>query len=241
MRRYLSRRTIAIVAALAGPLVVALALVPWRTGVSSVNAALVLVVAVVAVAALGSRVAGALAALSAAAWFDFFLIQPYQRFTIADRADIETTVLLLVVGLAVSQLATRVRQLKVVAITDAGYLKQIHETVELARSERSPRVVVERVRGELVELLDLTDCRFEYGSLLGNPPRLERDGRIVWSRRQWDADRLGLPSEEVELRAFRNGSYYGRFMLRGTPGTVPPLQARLVAVTLADQVGATPA
>ncbi len=239
MARYLYRDTIAIIAALAGPLLVAAALVPWRTSVSSVNAALILVVVVVAVAANGNRLAGALAALSAAAWFDFFLTEPFQRFTITDRADIETTVLLLIVGLAVSQLATRVRQLKVVTITDAGYLKRIHDTAELARSARSPRAVVDRVRGELTELLELTECRFEYGSLLGNPPRLERDGSIVWSRRQWDADRLGLPRDEVELRAFRDGSYYGRFMMRGTPGTVPPLQARLVAVTLADQVGAT--
>ncbi|MFF5212329.1 hypothetical protein [Streptosporangium sp. NPDC000396] len=28
-----------------------------------------------------------------------------------------------------------------------------------------------------------------------------------------------------------------RFMLEPTPGTIPPLQARLVAVTLADQAG----
>jgi K+-sensing histidine kinase KdpD len=38
--------------------------------------ALVLVVAVVAVAAIGNRLAGALAAVSAAAWFDFFFTVP---------------------------------------------------------------------------------------------------------------------------------------------------------------------
>jgi K+-sensing histidine kinase KdpD len=193
MGRYLYRDTLATAAAPVGPLLVCVALVPWRARVSTVNAALILVVVVAAVAANGSRHAGALAALSAAAWFDFFLTEPFQRFTIADPADIETTVLLLIVGLAVSQLAARVRQLKVVTITNAGYLKRIHETAELARSARSHRVVVERVCGELTERLELAECRFEYGSLLGKPPRLERDGRIVWSRRQWDADRLGLP------------------------------------------------
>ena len=240
MGRLLHRDFLAIIAALAGPLVIAVALVPLRGSVSSVNAALILVVVVVAVAANGNRPAGALAAASAAAWFDFFLTEPYLRFTIADRADIETTVLLLVVGLAVSQLAARARRLKVVTITDAGYLRRIHDTVEMARSANSPRVVVDHVRRELTELLNLKECRFEYGSLLGKPPRLERDGSIVWGRRLWDVDRLALPPEEVELRAFRDGSYYGRFMLRGTPGVVPPLQARLVAVTLADQIGAVP-
>ncbi|WP_367318694.1 hypothetical protein [Streptomyces sp. HUAS ZL42] len=56
-------------AALLAPLVVALALAPFRAHLSSANLALILVVVVVAVAALGSRVAGVLAALSAAAWF----------------------------------------------------------------------------------------------------------------------------------------------------------------------------
>jgi Domain of unknown function (DUF4118) len=240
MARLPYRDMVAFVAALAGPLVVALALVPWRDSVTSVNAALILVVVAVAVAANGNRLAGALAAVSAAAWFDFFHTEPYQRFTISDRADIETTVLLLIVGLAVSQLAAHGRRLKVITITDAGYLKRIHDTAEMARSTTSPRVVVEHVRRELIDLLNLEECRFEYGSLLGKPPRLERDGSIVWGRRPWDVDRRALRPDEVELRAYRDGSYYGRFMLRGTPGVAPPLQARLVAVTLADQIGAMP-
>jgi hypothetical protein len=47
----------------------------------------------------------------------------------------------------------------------------------------------------------------------------------------------GLPGEETELRVFGSGQYYGRFMLSPRPGARPSLQARLVAVTLADQVG----
>jgi K+-sensing histidine kinase KdpD len=39
--------------------------------------------------------------VSVAVWFDFFLTQPYERFTITRRTDIETTVLLLVIGVAV--------------------------------------------------------------------------------------------------------------------------------------------
>jgi K+-sensing histidine kinase KdpD len=40
-----------------------------------------------------------------AVWFDFFLTQPYERFTITRRTDIETTVLLLVIGVAVTEIA----------------------------------------------------------------------------------------------------------------------------------------
>ncbi|MET8328237.1 DUF4118 domain-containing protein [Streptomyces sp. NPDC005181] len=82
------RDRLALGTALVGPLLVALALVPFRTDLSRTNAALVLVVVVVAVAAFGNRVAGAVAALSAAVWFDFFLTRPYQRFTINGSDDI---------------------------------------------------------------------------------------------------------------------------------------------------------
>ena len=55
-----------------GPLLVALALLPFRAHLSPPNEALVLVVAVVAIAASGTRTAAALAALSAATWFGSF-------------------------------------------------------------------------------------------------------------------------------------------------------------------------
>lgn len=87
--------------------------------------ALLLVVTVVAVAAAGNRMAGALAAVSAAAWFDFFFTQPYERLTIRHSSDVTTFVLLLAVGMAVSQLAAWARRLKAVTIADAGYLGRI--------------------------------------------------------------------------------------------------------------------
>jgi hypothetical protein len=236
--RLAGRDLIATLAALVVPLAISLILVPFRDNFSNTNVALVLVVVIVAVAANGSRLAGAMASVSAALWFDFFFTLPYQRFTITRRADLETTVLLLIVGLAVSQLAARARRLQVIAITDAGYLSKIHDAAELAKSATTPRVVVDTVRQQLLQVLNLRDCRFEYGTLLGNPPRLERDGAVITGRRTWDVDRHGLPDEDVELRTYHNGSYYGRFMLRGTPGPPPSLEARLVAVTLADQIGA---
>ncbi|MCQ4081228.1 PAS domain-containing sensor histidine kinase [Streptomyces sp. RB6PN25] len=238
MHRFLHRDVIAVAAGLVAPLAVAAVLVPARTHISNTDVALVLVVVVVAVAADGHRLAGVLAALSAAVWFDFFFTQPYERFTITKSADIRTAVLLLLVGLAVSQLAARARRLQVIAITDARYLSQIHDTAELARSTTSPSQVVDKVKQQLTELLTLRGCRFEYGSLLGHPARLEADGTVIVGHKPWNVDERGLPDEEVELRAFGNGHYYGRFMLQPMPGAKPPLQARLVSVTLADQVGA---
>jgi K+-sensing histidine kinase KdpD len=43
--------------------------------------------------------------VSAALWFDFFLTQPCEQFSITRRTDIETAVLLLVIGVAVTEIA----------------------------------------------------------------------------------------------------------------------------------------
>ncbi|WP_405647306.1 DUF4118 domain-containing protein [Streptomyces uncialis] len=238
MTKYPLRDRVAVVAALVGPPLVALLLVPFRDRLSHTNAALVLVVVVVAVAAGGNRVAGALTAVSAAVWFDFLLTRPYQSLGIDAADDVETAVLLLAVGLVVSQLGARARRLEVVVVTGAADLARIHDTAELARATTSADAVVTHVKGQLTELLQLRDCRFEYGSLLGHPPRLEQDGGVSAGRRRWDVDQRGWPRGEIELRAVGNGHYQGRFMLTPAEGTAPPLTARLVAVILADQAGA---
>jgi K+-sensing histidine kinase KdpD len=214
---------------------VAAILLPFRSSWSNTNVALLLVVVVVAVAAIGNRLAGAVAAVWAAVWFDFFFTLPYYRFSIRSHADITTAVLLLVTGVAVSQLAARARELKAVAITDERYLALIHDAGALAAAA-PPEDVAEHVRSELTGLLNLEGCRFEFGSLLSHPPRLTEDGTVVADDSRWDVERAGMPAE-AELRVFGNGQYFGRFLLASAPGSRPSLQARLVAVALADQVG----
>jgi hypothetical protein len=68
---------------------------------------------------------------------------------------VETTVLLLLVGLAVSQLAARARRPQVIAITDAGYLAQIHEATKLAQTANSSRDIIEHVKKQLTSVLTL--------------------------------------------------------------------------------------
>ena len=170
-------------------------------------------------AATGNRLARRWAAVSAAAWFDFFFTQPYERFTISHSSDVTTFVLLLVVGLAVSQLAAYARRLKAITIADAGYLARVVDSAAATQSAGSPDAVVEHVRKQLISMLELRDCRFEYGMLLGQPPRLERDGTLRTRYGQWPVDDVGLPDEEIELRAFGNGQYRGRYMLTPALGS----------------------
>ncbi|MFF3672862.1 DUF4118 domain-containing protein [Streptomyces sp. NPDC002120] len=237
--RFRLRDPLTLVAGLVAPFLVALLLVPFRADLSATNEALIMVVVVVAVAALGTRAAGALAALSAAAWFDFFLTRPYQRFAIADGDEIQTAVLLLVVGLIVSQLAVRTRRLQAVVVTDTAHLSSLQGTARLVEGGGSPEAVVEYVRRELVGLLGLRGCRFEYGTLMGRLPRLEHDGSVWLRRGSRITEYASWPEGETELRVVGGGHYYGRFLLDPHPGRpLAPEDARLVAVTLAAQAGA---
>lgn len=231
------RDVAALTAGFVAPLATALVFQPFRGSVTHTNLALVFMVVVVAVSALGNRLAGAIAALSAAAWFDFFHIAPFQSFDIENRSDIETAVLLFAAGLIVSQLAARARVLKGVALADASHLERLHGTSRLARSGVSSDEVVRRTRRELTEVLDLSDCRFEYGTLLGHPPRLDPDGSVRVADWIWDLERQGWPEGEIELRADVHGRYQGRFMITPASGSAPPpLEARLVAADLVAQV-----
>ena len=163
MSRYLNRDRLAVLAAIAVPLALAVVLVPFRSGFPNTDAALALIVVVVAVAANGDRLAGVLAAVSAAVWFDFFLTQPYERFSITSRSDVETTVLLLVIGVAVTELAVWGRHQHAAASRRADYLDGISSAARAVATGRSPSVLMEQVTGQLTALLALRSCQFQYG------------------------------------------------------------------------------
>ncbi len=188
------RDTLAVLAGLAAPLALAALLVPFRDSFPNTDAALALILVVVAVAANGYRPAGILAAVSAAAWFDFFLTRPYERFTINSRADIETTVLLLVIGVAVTEIAVWGRRQHAAASRRAGYLDGIHAAAQAAATGSSASVLIDQVAGQLTRVLSLESCRFQYGAAgLGRPARMRPDGTIIAADQPWDVDAGGFP------------------------------------------------
>ncbi len=93
-----------------GPLLVAALLVPFRDDLASANVVLVFVLVVVCGAAVGTRWSGALAAVVAAMSYDFFFTRPYQSLKIDNANDLETTLLLLAIGLIVAELVAFTRQ-----------------------------------------------------------------------------------------------------------------------------------
>jgi K+-sensing histidine kinase KdpD len=239
-RGMLNRDRLAVVAGLAAPLALAAILVPFRSSFPNTDAALAMLLVVVAVAANGYRLAGILAAVSAAVWFDFFLTRPYERFTITSRDDIETTVLLLVIGVAVTELAVWGRGQYVAASRRAGYLDGINAAAQAVAAGDSPLALVEQVASQLTQVLSLQSCRFQYGVAgLGQPGRLRHDGTVVVGHRAWDVDAAGLPpGTDIELLVESGGVFQGRFLMTPVPRARPTQEQRLLAVALADQVGA---
>jgi K+-sensing histidine kinase KdpD len=233
------RDRLAAVAAIAGPLLVTAILVPFRNSFANTDVALALVAVIVAVAANGDRFAGVLAAVSAAVWFDFFFTKPYDRLSITRRTDVETTVLLLIIGVAVTELAVRGRRQQAAAGRRAGYLAGLHAVAGSVAVGDSGSDVTRRVTDELMRLLTLRSCRFQAGVAgLGRPARMDHEGRITIGTQAWDTDALGLPQDrDLELLAETNGILVGRFLMTAAPGSHPSLERRLVAAALADQVG----
>jgi K+-sensing histidine kinase KdpD len=216
------------------------ALSPLRDVVANTNAALGLVLLVVAAAATGIRAAGIVAALSSTAGFDFFLTEPYHQFAITDPADIETAVLLVLVGLAVSEIALWGRRQQARASREQGYLDGVVSTAATVGAGRtSTRSLIEHVNDQIVDVLQLDACRFDPddGPALAT---LEGDGTVTYNGQPFDVERNGLPTDaEIALAVQSGGVVRGRFLLTAATRVVRPSLGQLrVACALANQVGA---
>jgi K+-sensing histidine kinase KdpD len=227
----LSRDHLAVLAGFAAPLALTAILVPFRGSFANTDAALALILIVVAVAAAGNRPGGYVAAVSAAVWFDFFLTRPYERFTINRAADVETTVLVLLIGIAVTEIAVWGRRQHADAGRRAGYLDGINDAARAAAAGESAAALIDRLTGSLTRLLGLRSCKFQYGVAgIGRPARLDRDGSVQGG--SW------VSGTGVELLAESAGRLQGRFLMQPGPGEIPSREQLLVAVALADQAGA---
>jgi K+-sensing histidine kinase KdpD len=238
--RWLSRDSLAVAAGLAVPLALTAILVPFRTSFANTDAALALILVVVSVAALGNRLAGILAAVSAAAWFDFFLTKPYERFVINRSADVVTTILLLLIGIAVTEIAVWGRRQHADASRRAGYLDGINDAARTAAAGGSPSALIDQISAALVRLLSLRSCEFQYGVAgLGQPARLQSNGDVTIAGRPVNVQDGGLPAASgVELLVESGGRLQGRFLMQPDPAARPSREQLLVAVSLADQAGA---
>ena len=226
--------TLAVVA----PIATAVVLVLGRGHLGSADNVLILVVVTVSVASAGNRGAAALAALVAAAGFDFFLTRPYQSFRIGDRTDLTTELLFVLVGLLVGELAARGRRHQLEATEGRHGLARIHGVGEQIVGGEDPEFVLMNVANQLRELLDLQDCRFVREAPSGKGAWIQTDGTVRLNPLRWPASTAGLPTRQVELPVRGGGEVQGTFILTPTPAEPISHERCVVAVALADQLGA---
>ncbi len=224
------------------PLVTCALLSTVRDSITSATAVLVLVLWVVAAAATGDRIAGLLAAVSGGAWFDFFLTAPYRHFSIKGSDDVEATVLLVVIGLGVTEIALWGHRHQARAAGRSGYLEGVLRAARLVSEGDTPTpVLVDVVARQITDVLGADDCRYVEGPVSdARVAVLDHDGEVTRGGHAVEVDRVGMPSNEyVAIPVRRRSEVVGHFLVTATSQvTYPSAEQRRVAVLLADQVSA---
>lgn len=221
------------------PVVVGAALVLVRDSMSGAAAAMVLVLAVVAAAATGDRVAGVGAALSATASFDFFLTVPYYSLAITYRDDVQLAVTLVLVGLAVTEIAIWGRRQQAAALRRDGYLQGLAHLLDL------PPEADEHERGRVIaaavnQVLGADRTEWVAAAPAADDAVVDTDGEVRAAGAVLDVRRLGLPTESYTAIPVRAADrLVGHFRVVTSTRVVHPSGEQLrVAMLLADRMGA---
>lgn len=226
--------------AVAAPLLTCALLSTVRDAVTAATSVLVLVVWVVAAAATGDRMAALLAAVSAGAWFDFFLTEPYLRFTIADSDDVEATVLLVLISLAVTEVALWGHRQQAQAARRSGYLDGVVDAARaVAEGDLPIGTLLDVVGQHIVDVLGADNCRYVEGPVYDvRITTLDHDGVLTRAGRPVNVERDGFPTDEyVAVLVGRGHQVLGHFLVTATSRSIyPTREQRRVAVLLADQV-----
>ncbi|NIK56992.1 DUF4118 domain-containing protein [Kribbella shirazensis] len=165
---------------------------------------------------------------------------PYDSFTINSSNDVEQAVLLLAIGIAVTEIAIWGRRQQANASRRRGYLDGVITTSHAVANGASVDDLIEQVRAELTAVLGIDGAKFVANSNRPHAPRLNPDGSVTRGSHVLKVERDGLPTNaEIELTVQHAGEPRGHFLLTSATHIArPDLEQRLVAIALADQVGA---
>ncbi len=226
----------ALVGAAVLPVAAGAALAAFRGSLANTSAALILVLVVVAAACTGFRSAGLVAAVAAGAAFDFFLTAPYLTLVITDPADIETAVMLLVVGVAITEVLQWGRRAQRQVRDRDAYLSALLAISD--RDQADDHQWIDAVGAHLVGLLHLDRCAWADTTDPGEP-RLEADGEVRHGGRLLRVDDDGLPVDStVTVPVDLDDPGSPGFVLTAAAHVArPTLRQRRLARALADQTG----
>src|SRR5262249_42663875 len=148
------------------------------------------------------------------------------------RDDVETAVLLVLVGLAVTEIALWGRRQQGRAGRRQGYLDGVTDAARMAaEGDTPPDAVVSFIGDQITHVLGVDRCVFKPGKP-GPHPRINRDGSVTRDGNPIDVDRAGLPThDEIDIVVESHGRTLGRFEMVSASHVVwPTAEQRRVAV-----------
>lgn len=228
------RPALGIALALVCPWAIVAAIVPWRGHLENTNVALGLVVIVLVGAVLDGRRTAVVTAVSSAVAFDFLLTHPFYSLRITSSDDVQTTALLVVIGVIAGELVERVRRTERRAAASHAELRAVYERAQLAAGAESSGQLIGLAVQELTRLLDLKSCRYVPGPLPQSLPGLRHTSVRVPAKVDPATHSL------VALPVRAHGVLLGNFVLAfpfDTVGVALSSEQRRAAVALADHVG----
>jgi len=216
------------------PVATGIALLPLRDHVRNTNVALLLALVTVGVSVLGGLAPGAVAGLTAAITYDVLFTHPYGSLAITDVDDVETALLLMLIGAASGALVGWGRRQRRAAARHEASARRLRRHAELASGSDSLGRLLQQSREELCDVLGARTCVYEPGPPGNDVPLFTHTGVIIpaasASTRPW-----------VALPIRRSGRMVGHFLIEFPSGSTTPMafpaEARQTATALADHVG----
>lgn len=204
-----------------------------RGDVGTVNVALVLS-CIVVVAALAGRAAGLATAVAAALAYNFFHTVPYYSLRISSGRDIVTVVLLVIIGVIVSEISAWRRRAQESSVRRLHGARALEATAAQLAAGRGPDEIWVGVRAALIELLGLADCRYEPGpspSVQVLPP----SGSLLGESMRLGSEGFEMPDEGAALAVSYAGRILGHIVLVPDGHSGSARDTRQVAIALADE------
>ncbi len=210
------------------------ALLPLRDHVRNTNVALLLALLTVGISVLGGLAPGAVAGLVTALTYNVLFTRPYWSLRINDVDDIETVILLVLIGVAAGALVSWGHRQQREAARQEASARRLRRHAELASGSETPGRLLQQAREELCDLLDVRTCLYEPGPPGDDVVLFTHTGVTVpgdsASTRPW-----------VALPVRRSGRIVGHFLIEIPAQISEPMaftaERRQSALALADHVG----
>jgi K+-sensing histidine kinase KdpD len=216
------------------PIAAGLALLPLRDHVRNTNVALLLALVTVGISVLGGLVPGAVGGLITALTYNVLFTQPYWSLRITDIEDVETVILLVLIGAAVGALVSWGRRQQREAARQEASARRLRRHAEIAAGSETLGRLLQQTREELCEVLDIRTCLYEPGPPSGDLALFTHTGVTVPANSAATRPWVAIPVR-------RSGRIVGHFLVE-----IPPranglmaftVESRQSALALADNIG----